>query len=414
MKKRCLVINLGWEQEPLLERLASRDDLELYGIHYDENYFRGADWKDILICDLRDLPRILEFAERVKPQAVISDQCDYSYFAQAVIAEKYNLPGPRVAEAQIGTNKLLQRLRAKEARILIPKFIPCRTLEEAKKAVEKIGYPAIFKPIDNRGCFGVNRVDKPQEIAKAFYDSLSYSHVREVLVEKYISGKHLTVDGYIFGGEKIRALAIATNKKLQDKKGLINGEIIYPAELTEELYNKTLKIAETVANCFGFKFGFFHGEFILDPEEKIYLTEMSNRGGGVYISEIILPNFTGFDLLGILIEDILGNRSQFPKKEIEKRPTILKFLEFSNSIQQGRIKNITGIEKIRRLPQILNFRLLVKPGKKLCPIRSGADRYGFFIGTAADHKELNKLIKIVESFIKVEIKEDHKDVHHSQ
>lgn len=401
MRKRMLVINLGWEQEPLLERLAKRDDLELYGIHYDDNYFRKIEWKDILVCDLRDLPRILQFAEKVKPQAVISDQCDYSYFAQAVIAERFGLPGPRVAEAQVGTNKLLQRLRAEEAGVPVPEFRACRNLREVEEAARKIGYPVILKPVDNRGSFGVNRVDDPRELREAFYEALSHSQAREVLVEKYISGRHLTVDGYIFQKGGARALAVATRKKLPDKKGIIDGEIVYPGELPKEIYLRALETAETVARGFGFRFGFFHGEFILTSEERIYLTEMSNRGGGVYISEVILPNFTGLNLVEILIEDTLGKDSRIPKKEISQRPTILKFLEFPNARRGGRLERIEGVEEVKSLPEVLCFRLLVDPRDELRPIRSGADRYGFFIGTAENRESLYQLVKKVESTIKV-------------
>ncbi len=403
MKKRVLVINLGWEQEPLLERLAEKDDFELYGVHYDENFCKKVNWHDVLVCDLRDIPSIITFAERVKPQAVISDQCDYSYFAQAFIAEKFNLPGPRIREAQIGTNKFFQRLLAKDAGFCVPKFTTCRHLKEAKKAASEIGYPIITKPVDNRGSFGVNRVDDPQELDEAFYEALAHSHAREVLVEKYIDGKHLTVDGYIFQRNGPKALAVATKKKLLAKKGIIDGEIIYPGDLPEDIYNFALKNAENIAKYFGFKFGFFHGEFILASDKNIYLTEMSNRGGGIYTSEIILPNFTGIDLLEIYIKDIFGFSSSINGLRLSKKPTILKFLEFLDLGYKGRIHKIEGIEKIKNFPEILSFRFLVHPGDELCPIRNGADRYGFFIGTANNKRDLYNLVKKVESLIRVVI-----------
>ena len=111
--KKILVINLGWEQEPLLDRLSSYD-VEIYGIHYNDDFYKKVKYKDVLICDLRDLNKILNYAEKIKPDAVISDQCDYSYFAQSFIGEKFKLPSANLRTAQIATNKYIQRVVSQE------------------------------------------------------------------------------------------------------------------------------------------------------------------------------------------------------------------------------------------------------------------------------------------------------------
>jgi len=182
-KKRVLVINLGWEQEPLLRELASRD-LELYGVHYSDDYLSDIDFRDVLVCDLRDLSEISMFAEKVRADAVVSDQCDYSYFAQAVIAERRNLPGPRIAQAQIATNKLLQREIARKQGLTIPSFKLCVSVSELSGFAAEIGYPIIAKPVDNRGSFGVNKIDGPEDLESAFHDAVINSHSRLVIAEQ--------------------------------------------------------------------------------------------------------------------------------------------------------------------------------------------------------------------------------------
>ncbi len=161
--KRVLVINLGWEQEPLLEKL-QHFDVAIYGVHYDSNYYKRIDYADLLITDLRDLDMIIDYAIKSKIDAVISDECDYSYFAQAVIAEKLGLPGPRIKEAQIATNKYLQRCRAKEHGILIPDFKLVTCIEDIYSFINNVGFPVIIKPVDNRGSFGVSKINSFEEI----------------------------------------------------------------------------------------------------------------------------------------------------------------------------------------------------------------------------------------------------------
>lgn len=280
-RKKILVINLGWEQEPLLDKL-SELGVNIYGVHYNDSYYKAPKYKDMLITDLRDLVKISRFAEKVKPNAVISDQCDYSYFAQSLIAEKLNLPGPRIMEAQRATNKYLQRTVSKQANILIPEFQLCTAIYDLYQFIDKVGLPVITKPVDNRGSFGINKIKEEKDIPNAFYDALANCHSRLVLAEKFINGIDITVDGYMFQGIGPRALGLATKQKLEDKGGIIDGEIIYPGDLDDELYDKTIMNAEYVAENLGLSFGFFHGEFIITTEGDVYLTEIANRGGGVF------------------------------------------------------------------------------------------------------------------------------------
>ena len=131
--KKVLVINLGWEQEPLIKRLLQRTDCIFFGIHDNKKPYGIKNFKKIKTFDFRDLEGILKFAKEIIPDAVISDQCDYSLMAQALVAQKFNLPSPSIESAQLSNNKYLQRIKAQENGIIvmsqdqIPLF-PLRTI----------------------------------------------------------------------------------------------------------------------------------------------------------------------------------------------------------------------------------------------------------------------------------------------
>jgi len=380
IKKRVLAINLGWEQEPLLDKLAACDT-EIYGIHYNENYYRKIPYHDIMITDLRDLPAIIRYTDKIKPDAVISDQCDYSYFAQALIAEKYNLPGPGIKEAQIATNKFLQRKKTLEFGFLSPDFSLCFSVDDVFNFTKKNGFPIMIKAIDNRGSFGVNKVKNVDEIHNAYYDALINSHSRYVLVEKYIAGTHLTVDGFVFPNLGPKALAVASKTKLNVKDSIIDGEIIYPAQIPEKFYMKAEQALEIISYNFGFKFGFLHGEFILTENGDIYLTEIANRGGGVFTSEIIVPNFTSFDIITAYINNVLGLNYTFLNTDVlTKIPTVLKFFAFESK-EEGIVKSIKGIDTIESKKNVLKIKMLIKKGDLIKKVTNGAERHGMIICT---------------------------------
>ncbi|MDH5368435.1 MAG: ATP-grasp domain-containing protein [Gammaproteobacteria bacterium] len=379
---RILFINLGWEQTPLID-LISLQDVELYGVHYNSDYYKGVKYRDILISDLRDLPRILRYAEKIRPDAVISDQCDYSQFVQAVISQKMGLPGPKVRSAQIANNKVLQRQLAKECGMTSPEFSCCLCVEEAIEAAEKFGYPVMIKPPDNRGSFGVNKADSASDVEAYFYEALVESHSRTVLVERFIDGRHITVDGYVFKDHGPKALALATKDKLKEKNSIIDGEITYPGELDEDIYLKALRNLENIATKFGFSFGFLHGEFIVTSEGDVYLTEIANRGGGVFTSEIIVPQVCGLDIMSIYVNDCIGRNLvdvSYDVSQIQRTPTLLKFFAFSDN-QKGIVKRIEGIDKLSLRKDVLKIKMLIHSGDVIGGISSGADRHGMIIVT---------------------------------
>ena len=311
--KKVLVINLGWEQKPLIKRLAERRDCILYGVHYDNSAEIPEVFQSIEISDLRDMESILDFAKKIKPDAVISDQCDYSLMAQALVAEKFNLPSPSVESAQLSNNKYLQRIKSKENSILIPEFKLCTKKEDIKEFADKFSYPVIVKPIDNRGSFGVVKVNSEDEIQEAFTIAVVNSHSRMLLVEQFINGVHYIVDGLNIHSEHS---SFAVGKKKLGKGGFMHEDILYLStddELTKKLKthnnNNILKL--------GYVFGCTSSEYIIDEDNRIFLVESSNRGGGVFISSHVVNCISGIDAVNAYISEALGVEN-YPIKRINQ------------------------------------------------------------------------------------------------
>ncbi len=389
--KKVLVINLGWEQEPLLDKLEEYN-VEIYGIHYNLDYYKKPKYKDVLITDIRNLEKILNYAKKINIDAVISDECDYSYFAQALVSESLNLPGPRIKEAQIATNKYLQRLKAKEANLLVPEFALVTSINDIYEFCKNVDFPIIVKPVDNRGSFGVNKISSKDEIEDAYIDALINSHSRLVIVEKFIDGEHITVDGYAFKKYGVKSLAIA-NKILASKDTQVAIEIQYPAKFDKDIYDKISKTNENINSALGYTFGMIHSEYMVTKDNEIYLIESANRGGGVYTSAIIVPHVSRINLVEQYICDVLEINKSFFKNNIAKNKTILKFF----NLNKGKIKRIDGVEDFSKKEEVLKLRLLINNGDTISNITTDADRHGFVIAS----NEFIDINKVIEKNIKV-------------
>jgi biotin carboxylase len=393
MTKRILIINLGWEQQPLINSLLNRGYM-LYGVSNDISLKRN-DFEDILNADYRDLQKILEYATKIKPDAIISDQCDYSHYVQAYLCDRLGLKGPSFNAAQTSSNKFVQRKTAKNKGILIPKYDLIVNFDEAIKSANEIGFPLIIKPIDNRGSFGVSKVNNTHELKDAYYYALENSHSRFVIIEEFIDGYEITVDGYCFNGVP-KSLAVA----LKSKEGLssqVSMDIKYPANIPDAVYEEALRNNEIVASSLGYNFGMIHSEYIVDDQNKIYLVESANRGGGVFTSELIVPKVSGIDVLNCYIDDAVGiHRLNNLPNNVARNEVILKFFAFKN----GKIKSIQGLDKITNAPGVLACRLNIKVGDTIKTIDNDGSRHGFVIYHS--QKDLRSEVAAIINMIKIE------------
>jgi len=386
MKKTVLVIGLGWEQEPLIEKLIEFN-YSLIGIHYNNDYNKNISYKKVFVNDFWEIKEVLQFCETVKFDAVISDQDDYGHFLQSLIAEKYNLPGPKIQQAQFSLNKYLQRKQALLHKIKIPNFKLVISPNNILEFVKENDYPVILKPVDNRGSIGVVKITKDTDIFKAYQLAIENSHSHLLLVEKFIEGIEYTVDGFCFPEPK--SLAIAEKRKI-DSKRQVSVDIKYPAELKPKIYNEVLENNKKVANAMGYKFGFIHAEYIITQNNEIYLVEIANRGGGCFTSEIILPNVTDIPVLDYYINMCLGHKIDNDNIIIQKNEVLLKFFNFNN----GLIKKIKGVSDLKNNKKVLQYHFFVKEGSEINNMTSDADRHGFVIVKNENVREYsNKIIE---------------------
>lgn len=387
MSKQFMVINMGWEQKPLVQKILERG-FDVVGVHFEEPSIKRQKLHDFMMTDLRNLEDILEFAQKNDPDAVISDQCDYSWFATALVSEVLNLPGPPIRQGQITTNKIIQRQLADDHDIRQPEFHPVKTPEEAREKAEKIGFPVIVKPIDNRGSFGVNQVDSNEELDSAFYDAIIHSPSRTALVEQFIEGTHVTIDGYCFPESGHQSLTFATKELLEGQRQ-VAVDIIYPGEIPKKIREKAKNINNKVVDALDLNFGMTHAEYMVTSNGECYLIEIANRGGGCFTSTYMVPAISGIDITDQLILDCLNeNRDLYDEKNGQtQRSAYLKFF----TLEPGVIRHISGLGEAESVPGVKKLRLNVSEGDEVTETTTDANRHGFIISSGQTRDESRKI-----------------------
>ncbi len=374
-KKRILVIGSGWEQYDLVKAIREEG-------HYIVATHPALGAESFELADAtyvkhsRDIRAHLAIAETHRIDAVVSDNCDFSFYTAAVLASKLKIPFAGIQQAIFSNDKFAQRSRCSRHYITQPEFHQVRTLDDARLAASAVGYPCILKPVDARGTFGVTIIRTDAELEAAYYDAVSNSDSRICILETFIEGTLVTVDGFCFRNGH-RALAVAS-RRFEDGPKPVTKEIIYPAEFDAETNQRLLDNHDLVATALGYQYGHTHGEYILSPSGEIHLVECSNRGGGVYTSSTIVPLLTGIDLNRILLNQSIGaDAFEAPGTGhgLMQKSAMLTFLDF----EENKVIRSINTADVQQLPYTVKFRSLYTKNDMVAPIEHCAGRHSMLV-----------------------------------
>ena len=393
--KKILIIGANWEQAPLLRKAKELGHYVIATNPYSQG--EGFKYSDkSYVVNPRDLTQIDEIFRKTRPDGVIADECDYSMFTVAYLVNKYRLSGPSMDSLIITNNKYLQRKMGLRAAIMQPEFRLCMTYKEVKTAVKELDLPVMLKPLDNRGSIGVSRVIKKGDLEGAFFRTIANSHGRQMLVEKLVKGHVVTVEGLYLN----RFINLSFSTKKMHPQYPDNAMFLrYPGNLRSKVIKKLYKINEKIVKACQINFGVTHSEFIVDGE-KINFLEIANRGGGVHISNLIIPAITGIDVCKLLINSAMGK--DFSLKGVSRKTrsnfALLHFFDFG----KGKVIKIKNLNKATKLNGVLALRLNFKPGDFLADIKTAVNRPGFVIVVGKTLEECNLIISKIEETLKIE------------
>src|SRR5699024_838453 len=114
---------------------------------------------------------------------------------------------------------------------------PYQIIENSNDEI-KLPYPFIMKPTDSQGQRGVNIINNSEEYMALFEETQAYSRSGKVIIEYYIQGPEISVNGYVVDGE-LKYLTASDRETWEKYVGLIHKHIV-PANVLNEDSNDQL------------------------------------------------------------------------------------------------------------------------------------------------------------------------------
>lgn len=375
-----MIMGAGIYQVPLIKK-AKEMGLETLVVSIAGNYPGILLADRFYEIDTRDQDGVLAIAKKEKISGICTSGTDVAVKTIGYVNEKMGLNGISYMAASRVTDKAAMKSAFIEHGVSTAAFVKTASVEEAKRAAEKIGYPVMVKAVDSSGSRGVKKAENESDMLSAYAEAMEVTKKDYVLIEEYIVADEIGVDGYIGSDE---AKVILPHQKYVCS---VNGVTIpsghaFPYEGTPDQIHEIEVQITKAANAVGLKNCPFNADvFVRDG--KVWIIEMGGRTGATCIPELI-SIYEGYDWYEKIILGALGEQLEFDS--ISKTPCMAKLL-FSQ--ENGIIKEIDSV-KIQDLQEkteeiCLDYRV----GEHVEAVHNGTDRIGHLIMSNVGEEELD-------------------------
>lgn len=355
--------------------------------------------------DIMDYDLILKIAKEENVCAVTSNVVERAIRVAAYVSEKLGLEGIGYDISQIFTNKYKMRQAAEKVGVGVPRYAEVKTVEQAIDFANQCGYPLIIKPVDNGGSKGIQKVMNDKELLSSFDETLNLSvSDLNVIIEQFIEGEEYIVDAfthnYICDNTDLSIKRkFALNKNFVSKAVIIQDANSCDSKIEKALLETNKKLVEGI----GLKFGITHAEYIYNKEEeKVYLVEITARGGGVYLASHLTPLATGINVNELLAKYSLGI-DVLQGKQLKLRKGSAAWYAFA--LPEGKIISIEGLSEAKNIDgvyDIIDSGFYV--GKNVKKLVDDSGKFGPIIISANTREECDKIFNKVQKILKIDVK----------
>ena len=264
----------------------------------------------------------------------------------------------------------------------LPQYAPDFAVAADQHAIvdawRRIGPAVALKPVDGSGSRGVVIARRADELAWAYTQASAASACGLVIVERFLGGKEVTLDGFVIDGEFV---PVATTQRLlgAEPYRVLVGHI-YPAALSNAEKRALNNAAHEVVCKMGVQSGPVHSEWILTDSGPRVIEFVFRLGGGC-LSAALVPFGCGVDLVGEAVRLALGER---PNLECRvERPACLKFITkpFDGDL------TIAREQLARDSAGVVDVRVWERGGGGEATASSAASRVGWVIASGGSRSE---------------------------
>ena len=338
-------------------------EMGIYTLVADYNRIEDSPGKQIadeaVDISVIDVDAVASYVKNNSIDGVIVGFNDMLLPYYADICEKCGLPC-------YGTKEQFETLIAKDKYKALCRQFDVPTIPEYDIDDENIQYPVLVKPVDNSGSRGITICHNRQELERAVEFGRKSSKIGKVIIERYMDGREVTVFWTFQDGNYY--LSALANRHVKHNQG--DDVIPLPVGYTFPSVFLPKYREEVEENCkrmfrhLGLKDGMMFMQCKVE-DGRCYVYDLGYRLTGS-LEYKILDRVCGYNPLEMMIRFALtGSMGEESLAEKAIPEFVTPAYNVSCLCAPGTIKEITGIEEVKKMPGVKSVVVAHAPGETI-------------------------------------------------
>ena len=349
-----------------------------------------------------DKEAVLREAQRLQIDGIMSFACDPGVVAASYVQNKMGLPsfGP-FESVEILQNKDKFRAFLAKNGFNVPQAKGFDSVEAAMEEIYWYPWPVIVKPTDAAGSKGVTRVDKAENLRPALEYAMEHSISGHIIVEEFIDKQGCSSDTDSFSEVgKLKFVSFCAQRfDAEATNPYTPAAYSWPSTFTKEQEEYLTSEIQRLITLLNLKTCVYNIEVRVAPNGKPYIMELTPRGGGNRLCEM-LRYATGVDMITAITRAMVGDPILEP---IEQKPYNGHWAEIILHADKDGVFDHLEISK--DLPaKIVEEDLWVVKGDKVEGFEGANNAIGTLVLKFQTAEELEKAITNQRSWLKVVVK----------
>ena len=344
--------------------------------------------------------KVLNLAESLSVDGVMSFACDPGVTTAAYVAEKMGLPAPGPYQSiELLQNKGAFRRFLTENEFNVPKADSFRRETFVPDLIADFPFPLIVKPTDSAGSKGVSKVKSIEEIDKAIDFALSYSRSEEFIVEEFIESQGFSSDSDCFSIDGELKFASFSSQRFDRsaENPYTPAAYSWPSSMTSEQESELRSELQRLLKLLHMRSSLYNVETRVGKDGRPYIMEVSPRAGGNRISEM-LHYATGTDLITKAIQAALGAPidSDFSEQYRGHWAEVVLHAE-----KAGAFRDLWISEEIRK--SVVEEDLWIRKGTAVRPFKAANEAIGTLVLRFRAQEALEMVMAHISDYIRVQV-----------
>ena len=254
---------------------------------------------------IMDREAVLKVAHEKKIDGILSFGVDPGVVTAAYVAEKMGLPFPPLKSVDILQNKNKFRAFLEKNGFNCPWHFSFASAEETMEFFRSTTttsdynyFPCIVKPVDSAGSKGCSRVDRIDDLPAAVEYARSESHNGRIIVEQFLEKAYASsdTDSFSINDELVFCSFNCQHFDAKSPNPYTPAAYSWPSEMPVAAQKELRGEIQRLIKLLHLGTSIYNIETRVATDGKPYIMELSPRGGGNRLSEV-LKMATGQDLI---------------------------------------------------------------------------------------------------------------------